>query len=117
VARPRHAQRRRGRHARPRPRSGRPRRELEALRRGDYVSLDATEETLVFARRSGDRAAVVALSKNPAGATIDVTLPITLGLTPGAALKNHLGGAGVTVGGDRSIRVVLGGRGSAILAP
>jgi glycosidase len=94
---------------------GTARRELEALRRGDYVSLDATEETLVFARRSGDRAAVVALSKAAGPRTVAVRLPGAFPVAEGATLRDRLGGPSVTVRGG-AFSVTIPAWGSAVLA-
>jgi glycosidase len=94
---------------------GSARRELEALRRGEYVSLDATEETLVFARRTGTRAAVVALSRASAPRTITVRLPGGFPVADGATLRDRLGGASVTVRSN-ALTVTLPAWGSAVLA-
>lgn len=95
---------------------GTARRELEALRRGEYVSLDATEETLVFARRAGERAAVVGISRAAVARTVTARLPAGFPLADGTVLRDRLGGASVTVRGG-AVAVALAPWGSAVLAP
>jgi glycosidase len=94
---------------------GTARRELEALRRGDYVSLDATEETLVFARRAGPRVALVALSRAPAPRTVNLRLPGGLPLTEGSSLRDRLGGPAVTVRGG-AVTITIPSWGAVVLA-
>ncbi len=94
---------------------GTARRELVALRRGNYVSLDATEETLVFARVFEGRAALVGLSRASAPRTVTVRLPGGFPLADGAMLRDRLGGASVRVMGN-AVTVTLGAWGAAVLA-
>jgi glycosidase len=96
---------------------GQARRELVALRRGAYRSLHATETFLAFARETKDgKVAVVAVSREPGPTTTEITLPLTLPLPNGTALKDRLGGAGATITGGK-LSISLPGRGAAILAP
>ena len=95
---------------------GAARRELPALRRGTYVSVYSSEDSLLFARQAGNDVALVALSKNPAPATIAAPIPPGLGLSDGTVLKDRLGGANVTVT-NKSVTIMLPARGAAILAP
>jgi hypothetical protein len=96
---------------------GKARQELPALRRGDYRTVLAEEDMLVFSRTTLDgKSAVVALTTNPSGRTATVTLPVTTGFASGQKLKNRLGAGEVTVNG-REITVTLEGRGAAIFAP
>ncbi len=96
---------------------GKARAELPALRRGDYRTVLAEEDLLVYARvtPSGE-AALVALTTNPAGRNVTVSLPVTLPLTSGQKLKNRLEPGETTVAG-RTVSFTLGPRGSAIYAP
>ncbi len=95
---------------------GAARRELVALRRGDYRPVASTETTLVFARTSGNDAALVVLNRGTAAATVSASLPTTIPLVSGTVLHDRLGGPDVTVTSG-SIAVPLGARGAAILAP
>ncbi len=94
---------------------GTARRELVALRRGSYVSLDATEETLVFARVFEGHAALVGLSRASAPREVTVRLPGGVGLADGATLRDRLGGAGAHVRGN-AVTVTLPPWGAAVLA-
>jgi glycosidase len=98
--------------------AGLARKSLVALRRGAYKPVFASEPTLVFARvtSSGDTA-LVALTTNAGGDTVNVTLPADVPLPPGTVLKDRMGGANVTVGASRSLTLTLGNRQTAILAP
>ena len=96
---------------------GAARRELVALRRGSYRSLQATETFLAFSRETTDgKVAIVALSRDPGPTTTEVTLPATFGLASGTVLKDRLGGPNATIGSGK-LTVSLPGRGAAILAP
>ncbi|MDP3275050.1 MAG: alpha-amylase family glycosyl hydrolase [Deltaproteobacteria bacterium] len=94
---------------------GSARRELVAMREGEYVSLGATEETLVFGRRTRTQGAVVALSKanTPRMVTVSVS---ALGLSEGSTLRDRLGGPSVVVRGG-SVSVSIPSWGAVILAP
>lgn len=95
--------------------AGMARRELVALRAGEYTSVAATEETLLFARRAPSSAALVALSRADAARTVTARLPEGL-FADGTVLRDRLGGASVTVTAG-SVSVSLDRWGSAILAP
>lgn len=95
--------------------AGMARRELAALRAGEYASVAATEETLLFARRAPSSAALVALSRADAARTVTARLPEGL-FADGTVLRDRLGGAAVTVTAG-SVTVSLDRWGSAILAP
>ena len=96
---------------------GKARAELPALRRGDYRTVLAEEDALVFARTTSDgKTALVALTTNPSGRTITATLPVSLPVANGQKLKNRLGTGEVTVT-DRTVNITLEGRGAAIFAP
>lgn len=95
---------------------GAARRDLVALRRGDYQSLYATEDVLVFARQAGSSVAVVALNRAAAAQQAQVNLPPGLGLSNGTTLSDRLGGASVTVGGGK-LNLNLPAQSASVLAP
>ncbi|MEZ4223463.1 MAG: alpha-amylase family glycosyl hydrolase [Polyangiaceae bacterium] len=96
---------------------GSARKELVALRRGDYRSLFSNETVLVVGRRTTDgKVAIVAVSRDGNATTSAVTLPASLGLSDGQVLKDRLGGANVTVTGG-SVSITLQPYASAVLAP
>src|SRR5205085_5223281 len=79
---------------------GTARRELVALRRGVYVPIQATEDALVFGRKSDDgQFAIVALTRAAAGQTITAPLPVTMNVKDGTKLRDRLGGNDVMVTG------------------
>lgn len=96
---------------------GAARRDLVALRRGDYRHVQATETLLLFARQTtqGD-VALVAISKDPSTQSFTAALPITLSLADGTVLHDRLGGPDVTVVSG-TVSLTLPSRGAAILAP
>ncbi len=94
---------------------GTARRELVALQRGEYISLGATEETLVFARRAGARAAIVGLSKAGVARTVNISVGAA-GLTDGTVLRDRLSATTVTVTGG-SVSFSIPSWGAVILAP
>jgi glycosidase len=96
---------------------GTARRELVALRRGDYRPVSTTEDFLVFARQTqaGD-VALVAINRLATPQTYAATLPLTIPLSNGTVLHDRLGGPDVTVSGG-AVTLTLGARSSAILAP
>jgi glycosidase len=97
---------------------GTARREVEALRRGDYVSLvGTTEDTLVFGRSlPGGKSAIVGLTRGNAAQAISVDAA-SLGLAPGQVLHDKLGGSDVTVGPGGKVVVTIPARSVSILAP
>ena len=94
---------------------GQARRELVALRRGAYVSLLATEDTLVFGRKAPGAAAIVALTRKAGGDSVTVDAGGKLGLA--GALVDRVGGPGATVAADGKVTIALGEGGVAVLAP
>ncbi|MEO6418355.1 MAG: alpha-amylase family glycosyl hydrolase, partial [Polyangiaceae bacterium] len=96
---------------------GTARKELVALRRGDYRPVSATEDFLVFARQTaaGD-VALVAINRLATPQTYLATLPLTIPLSNGTVLHDRLGGPDVTVSSG-AVSLTLGARSSAILAP
>ncbi len=93
---------------------GSARAELVALQRGEYISLGATEETLVFARRAGADVAIVGLSKAGADRTVTVSVGAA-GLTDGTALRDRLSMQSVTVTAG-SVTLTIPSWGAVILA-
>ncbi|WP_437687100.1 alpha-amylase family glycosyl hydrolase [Sorangium sp. So ce176] len=97
---------------------GAARRDIPALRRGAYVNLTATEDTLVFGRRLAEgRSAVVALTRAGAAQSISVEVAQALGLPAGTELTDALSGetAAVSAAGMLSMTIPPGG--AVILAP
>lgn len=95
---------------------GTARREILAMRRGDYRSVYATEDQLVTARVDGSNVALVLINRSSSPANLAIPLPVTLPITSGTVLKAHLGGSNVTVVGG-SIAVTLPAHGAEVLAP
>ena len=97
---------------------GTARKELPALRRGNYVSVYNTDQDrLVFARQdSAGDVALVAMSRLTSGTTITTPIPAALGIADHTVLHDRLGGPDVTVA-NGSITVTLGAQSAAILAP
>jgi glycosidase len=99
-------------------RLGRARQDLVALRRGAYVSLFATEDTLVFGRRvPGGPAALVALTRSGSSVPVSVEVGAALGWSSGTDVEDAMGGPGATVGGDGMLTFSVPAGGSVILHP
>jgi cyclomaltodextrin glucanotransferase len=94
---------------------GQARRDLRALRRGNYLSLGASEDTLVFARDTGSEVAIVALTRNASGDSMNIDVS-GLGLS-GATLSDAMGGPNVSVGGSGNVTLSIPGSGTLILHP
>jgi neopullulanase len=98
-------------------RAGSARQELIALRRGDYRTVLAREDQLVYARQTpGGQVALVALNRAATPQRIETALPPSLALAVGAQLRDRMGGANVVVT-NAGIAVDLPAYASAILAP
>ncbi|MEZ4372859.1 MAG: alpha-amylase family glycosyl hydrolase [Polyangiaceae bacterium] len=95
---------------------GQARRELAALRRGDYRSLYATETFLAYARVYMGQVAIVALSLDPNATSTQVSLPVSLGLSDGTSLTDRVNGGSLSVSGGK-LTINLTGFGASILAP
>ncbi|MGH7282687.1 MAG: hypothetical protein ACRELY_14260 [Polyangiaceae bacterium] len=98
---------------------GTARKNLVALRRGDYEPVLNTDETnLVFARVTSDRAnvALVAMTLATSPSSFSAAIPASIPLSNGTVLHDRLGGPDVTVTGG-AVSISLGARGAAILAP
>ncbi len=97
---------------------GTARQQLAPLRRGAYVSLAATEDTLAFGRRlSFGDAAMVAITTHPAGSTISAPVLATLGWGPGTVVTDAIGGASFTVANDGVLTVPVPAGSALVLAP
>jgi glycosidase len=93
------------------------RKNLPAMRRGQYLPVQANNDTLLFARQdtAGD-VALVALSRLPTATSFTSALPPSLGINDGTVLHDQMGGPDVTVAGG-AITVQLPAQSVAILAP
>ena len=97
---------------------GSARRELPALRRGDYVKLYATEDSLVFARKmASGNAAIVALTRSGSPVPVTVELTTSLGFISGTTLQDRIGGPSVSVAANGTASFSIPGKGASILAP
>lgn len=97
---------------------GTARRDIAALRRGSYVSLGATEDTLVFGRRiAAGQAAIVALTRAAQAAPMTAEVSVSLGFAPGTVLEDALGGPSVTVQANGTVQLNVPARSAMILAP
>lgn len=94
------------------------RQDVEALRRGDYVSFPQTsEDTLVFGRKlDGGKSAIVGLTRAslPQAVVVDAA---SLGLTAGQVLTDRIAGGKATVAGDGKVVVTIAAKSATILAP
>ena len=95
---------------------GQARRDILALRRGDYVSLFASEDTLVFARTLSSSAAIVALTRLTSGDTATVNAA-SVGLPSGTVLQDAMGGPNRTVDQNGFVTIPLPASGAVILSP
>jgi len=97
---------------------GTARKDIPALRRGEYISLDVTEDTMVFGRKlsSGD-AAIVGLTRLSTTAPVTTEVTTKLGLTTGTVLHDHLGGPDVTVTAAGTVQIDIPAEGAVVLAP
>lgn len=96
---------------------GAARQAIPALRRGDYVSLGATEDTLVIGRKlPGATGAIVALTRSgaPAPMTVDTG---TLGFSSGTVLKDAMGGPSVTVPQGGMLTLTVPAKSAIVLSP
>jgi glycosidase len=97
---------------------GAARRQLAPLRRGAYVPLHVTEDTLVFGRKiaAGD-AAIVALTRAGAPQAVTIAVGPALGFAAGTQLTDVLGGAKATVSALGDLSFEIPASGSMIFAP
>ena len=96
---------------------GQARQQIRALRRGSYVSLNATEDTLLYGRlEAPGQAAIVGLTRSTDPQQITASV-VQLGFAPGTVLHDALGGPSVTVSGGGQVTVTVPASGAVILAP
>lgn len=91
------------------------RREHPALWQGDFLTIEANEETWVYARANFDEVILVALNRADAGQAIEVALPPLLGLAEGTVLTDLLGTDSVTVGEGSTASFTMGPRSARML--
>ena len=97
---------------------GTARQQIAALRRGAYVPLFASEDTLVFGRKIADGdAAIVALTRALAPQQVSVEAVATLGFKAGDTLDDALGGPSAAVTPLGKLNFTIPASGSVILAP
>lgn len=91
---------------------------IPALRRGGYVSLSVTEDTLVSGRLvASGNAAIVGLTRAPSAQTVTFDTSGPLGLGPLTVLHDALGGPVVTVDPTGKATITLPAGGAVVLAP
>ncbi|MBI4701022.1 MAG: glycosyl hydrolase [Deltaproteobacteria bacterium] len=97
---------------------GKARENVPALRRGGYVGLWATEDSLAFGRPNGKgNAAIVALTRAASSVPLNVEVAKSLGLAAGTVLKDALGGPGATVSNGGYVTAEIPAKGAIVLAP
>jgi glycosidase len=97
---------------------GAARKAIPAMRRGDYVTLNATEDTLVFGRKvSPGNAAIVAFTRAASPVSIGAEVTASLGIAAGTKLKDAMGGSDVFVGANGQLSLNVPAKGAMILAP
>lgn len=97
---------------------GQARRDVPALRRGAYVSLSVTEDTLVFGRKTSQgQAAIVGLTRSSAPAQATFEVNAALGFPPGMVLTDELGGPSATVAGDGTLTLTVPASSAVVLRP
>ncbi len=97
---------------------GQARRDVPALRRGSYVTLTATDDTLVFGRKiaQGD-AALVGLTRLSSAAQATAEVTAALGWAPGTTLTDELGGPSAVVSAGGTVTVNVPASGAVVLRP
>jgi glycosidase len=97
---------------------GKARQAIPAMRRGDYVSLSVTDDTMVFGRKvAGGASAIVGLTRAGLAQATSVDAAGALGIAPGTVLHDALGGPDATVGANGTVVVGVPASGTVILAP
>jgi glycosidase len=97
---------------------GMARKNVPALRRGDYVSLAVTEDTLVFGRKiAPGNAAIVGLTRASTLQSLSAEVANALGLASGTVLSDRLGGPSATVTGAGTVSVSIPAKGAVVLSP
>jgi glycosidase len=95
---------------------GKARQQIAALRRGDYLSLGATDDTLSFARTLSGSAAIVSLTRSYSAQSVNVDLSATA-IAAGTVLHDAMGGPDVTVSGNGWASYAVPAGGAVVLAP
>jgi glycosidase len=96
---------------------GAARKELDALKYGLRIKLQANPDQYVYARVYSGQAAIVVLNRDMANAaTLTVPVPGGVSWPDGTVLKDRLGGGPVTVSGG-NIAINIGAHTSALYAP
>jgi hypothetical protein len=91
---------------------------VPALRRGEYLSLYSTEDTLVLGRRiASGQAAIVAFTRSSSAQQLSVEVTTKLGFASGTVLHDKLGGADVAVAGNGTIALQVPAKGARVLTP
>jgi glycosidase len=97
---------------------GAARQALLPMRRGEYVPLAATDDTLVFGRRIvPGQAAIVALTRAGGAQAISAPVGSALGFADGTVLHDELGGPDVVVPAGGTVVLDVPAKGAMILAP
>ena len=97
---------------------GAARQAIAPLRRGAYVPLAATEDTLVFARLTAPgQAAIVGLTRAGSAQSIIVSAGSQLGLPTPTVLHDAMGGPDVTVNVTGDVELTIPAQGAVVLAP
>jgi glycosidase len=96
---------------------GAARQAIPALRRGDYVSLSVTDDTMVFGRKSAAGSAIVGFTRLGNAQAVSVDAQGALGLAAGTKLSDALGGPSAQVAGNGKVTVSIPGNGAVVLAP
>jgi neopullulanase len=97
---------------------GQARRNIEALQKGDYLTLwSLDDDTLVFGRKiASGNAAIVGLTRSASAQTVTVD-GAQLGFSSAVPLKDAMGGPDVAVSGVGKVTLTIPARGAVILAP
>jgi cyclomaltodextrinase / maltogenic alpha-amylase / neopullulanase len=91
------------------------RREHPALWQGDFLSIQADEDTWVYARVNFDEVILVALNRSDEDQSIEIALPDILGMEEGAELSPLLDGESAEVGEGSTLALTLSPRSSHLL--
>jgi glycosidase len=97
---------------------GQARRDVPALRRGDYVSLSVNEDTMVFGRKiTQGNAAVVGLTRSYSAQQMSFEVAAALGWGPGTVVSDELGGPNATVDGSGFLTLNIPAGGAVVVHP
>ncbi len=97
---------------------GTARKNVAALRRGDYVTLFATDDTLVFGRKiPNGEAALVGFTRLGSPQSVSAEVQASLGWLPNTTLSDSMGGAGANVAANGMLSFVVPASGAVVLHP